>query len=49
MVMGLGCIVALLEKAFGLLGANSHRRIPDRSQPRPKQHVKPHPNMTYKG
>lgn len=49
MVMGLGCLVALLEKAFELLGANSHRRVPDRSQPRPKRHVKPHPNMAYKG
>jgi hypothetical protein len=48
-VLGLGCIVTLLEKAFGLLGANSHRRIPERSQPRPKRHVKPHPNMAYKG
>jgi len=35
MVLGLGCIVVLLEKAFGLLGANSHRRVPERSQPRP--------------
>lgn len=49
MVMGLGCLVALLQKVFGLLGANSHRRVPDRSQPRPKRHVKPHPNMAYKG
>lgn len=49
MVMGLGCLVALLKKVFGLLGANSHRRVPDRSQPRPKRHVKPHPNMAYKG
>ena len=49
MVMGLGGLVALLEKAFELLGANAHRRVPDRSQPRPKRHVKPHPNMAYKG
>jgi len=48
MVMGLGCIAALLENAFGLLGANSHLRVPDRSQPRPKHHVKPHPHMAYK-
>jgi Transposase DDE domain len=49
MVLGLGQLVALLEKAFGLLGANWHRRVPDRAQPRPKRHVKPHPNLAYKG
>ena len=49
MVMGLGCIVALLEKAFGLLGANSQRRVPGRTRPRPNHHVKPHPHMAYKG
>jgi hypothetical protein len=49
MVMGLGCLKCLLDKAFELLGANSHRQVPDRKQPRPKNHVKPHPNMAYKG
>lgn len=49
MVMGLDCIAALLDKAFELLGANSHRRVPGRSQPRPKYHLKPHPHMAYKG
>jgi hypothetical protein len=49
MVMGWGCLSALLDKVMGLLAANSHRRVPDRSQPRPKRRVKPHPNMAYKG
>ncbi len=31
-------------QTFALLGANSHRQVPDRKQPRPKNHVKPHPN-----
>lgn len=49
LVMGFGCVVTLLEKAFGLLGANSQRRSDGRKQPRPKRHVKPHPSMAYKG
>jgi hypothetical protein len=49
MVLGLGCLTSLLDKAFGLLGANSHRQVPERKQPRPKNHVKPHPNLAYKG
>ena len=49
MVLGLGCLKSLLDKAFELLGANSHRQVPDRSQPRSKNHVKPHPNLAYKG
>jgi len=48
MALGLGCIAALLEKAFLLLGGNSHRLVPDRNQPRPKYHVKPHPSLAYK-
>ena len=28
---------------------SEHRRVPGRSQPRPKRHVKPHPNIAYKG
>ena len=49
MVLGIGCIFALLVKAVGLLGANTHRRVPGRTQPRPQYHVKPHPSMAYKG
>ena len=49
LVMGLECLVVLLEKAFGLLGANSHQRRPGRKSARPYRHVKPHPNMAYKG
>jgi hypothetical protein len=49
LVMGLDCLATLLEKAFGLLGANSHKRRPGRKSPRPNRHIKPHPNMAYKG
>jgi len=49
MVLGMGCLKSLLEKAFDLLGANSHRKVPDRKQPRPKNPIKPHPSMAYKG
>jgi hypothetical protein len=49
LVLGLGCLTNLLNKAFELLGGNSHRQVPDRKQPRPKNHVKPHPNLAYKG
>ena len=49
LVLGLGSIAVLLEKAFSLLGGNSQRQVPDRKQPRPKFHVKPHPSLAYKG
>ena len=49
MVLGLGCIASLLNKAFSLLGANSNRVLPGRSNPRPKSKAKPHPNLAYKG
>ena len=49
MVLGLGCILALLDKALDLIGANTHRRVPGRSRPRPANRVKPHPHMAYKG
>lgn len=49
LVMGLECLAALLEKAFGLLGANSHKRRAGRKSARPNRHVKPHPSMAYKG
>lgn len=48
-VMGLNYLVALLEKAFEWLGANFHRRVPERSQPRSKRQVKPYLNMACKG
>ena len=49
MVLGLGCILAQLDKALDLIGANTHRRDPGRSRPRPANRVKPHPHMAYKG
>lgn len=49
LVMGLKCLVVLLEKTLGLLGANSHKRRPGRKSTRPNRHVKPHPSVAYKG
>ena len=49
LVMGLDCLAALLEKAYGLLGANSHKRRPGRTSARTNRHVKPQPSMAYKG
>jgi hypothetical protein len=49
LVMGLESLADLLERAFGLLGANSHKRRPGRKSARPNRHVKPHPSMAYKG
>lgn len=49
MVLDLGFILALLDKAVDLLGGNTHRRVPGRSRPRPANRVKPHPHMVYKG
>lgn len=47
MVLGLGCMLALLEKAVDLLGGNTHRLVQRRSRPRPANRVKPHPHMAY--
>jgi Transposase DDE domain len=49
MVLGLGRLATLLEKAIALLAANYHRHVPNRNQPRPLRHVKPHPSLAYKG
>jgi hypothetical protein len=48
LVLGFGCVMALLGKAFDLLGATSFKRRSDRKAARPKNHVKPHPNLAYK-
>ena len=39
----------LADNLGSLLGGNSHAEVPDRNQPRPKYHVKPHPSLAYKG
>jgi hypothetical protein len=48
LILAIDSLTTLLGNAFELLGANSHRRVPGRMQPRPKGRVKPHPNMAYK-
>ena len=49
LVLGLGGLATLLDKAFTLLDANSHRQVPDREPARPKNHGKTHPKLAYKG
>lgn len=49
MVLGMGCLAALLDKAMALLASNTHRRVKDRSQPRKQRRIKPHPYLAYKG
>ena len=48
LVLGLGCVMALLGKAFDLLGATAFKRRPGRKAARSKTHSKPHPNLAYK-
>jgi hypothetical protein len=48
MITGLGCIASMLNMAFLLLGANTNAVVPGRSNPRPKNHVNPHPNLANK-
>ena len=49
LVLLIGDFFATLDNVLGLLGANTQRFIPGRSQPRPVHHVKPHPSAVYKG
>lgn len=48
-VLGLGCLLDLLDSAIEMLATNTHRRVKGRSQPRPRRKFKPHPHMAYKG
>jgi hypothetical protein len=49
LVMLLGNVAAAIIDAIAMLGANSQRVVPGRSQPRKLNHVKPHPSCSYKG
>jgi len=49
MVTGLGCLAELLDKALSSLIATAVKQRPGRTAERPKNHVKPHPSMAYKG
>lgn len=48
-VLGIGCLLDLLEQTIQMLAANTHRRVQGRAQPRPRRKFKPHPHMAYKG
>lgn len=48
LVLGLGRVAALLEKAFELLCTTAYKPRPGRKAKRPKNHVKPHPKPGYK-
>ncbi len=49
MVTGLGCLAELLEKAFLSLSGTAVKHRDGRTAQRPKNPVKPHPSMAYKG
>jgi hypothetical protein len=49
LMLFVGDVCATITDAIAMLGANSQRFIPGRSQPRPARHVKPHPSCAYKG
>jgi hypothetical protein len=48
LVLGLGCVAALLERAFDLLCTTAYKPRPGRKAKRPKHQVKPHPKPGYK-
>ena len=49
LVLIIGDFFATFADVLRMLGANTQRFIPGRSQPRPVHHVKPHPSAVYKG
>ncbi len=48
LVLFIGDVCACIADAIDMLGANTQRFEPGRSQPRPSRHVKPHPSCSYK-
>lgn len=48
MVLFIGDVCAAIADAIAMLGANTQRFVPGRSQPRPPRHLKPHPSCSYK-
>jgi hypothetical protein len=49
LVLLLGNVAAAIIDAVAMLGTNSQRVVPGRSQPRKPNHVKPHPSCSDKG
>lgn len=49
LVLALENAATAISDALSMLGATYHRFVPARSRPRPKNHIKPHPSMAYKG
>ena len=48
LVLFIGDVCSAINDAIAMLGANTQRFKPGRSQPRPPRHVKPHPSCSYK-
>ena len=48
LVLFIGDVRRAISDAIAILGANTQRFVPGRSQPRPAHHVKPHPSCAYK-
>ena len=49
LMLRVGDICSLIAQAIKMLATNTLTFIPNRSQPRPNNHVKPHPSLAYKG
>ena len=48
LVLLIGDVATAISDAINMLAANTQRFVPDRSQPRPTRHLKPHPSCAYK-
>jgi Transposase DDE domain len=48
-LLGIGNTLHAIGDLMRRLARATQRFVPGRSQPRPKHHVKPHPNLAYKG
>ena len=49
LILRVGDICATIAQAIQMLATNTQRFVENRSRPRPKCHVKPHPHLAYKG
>ena len=48
LVLLIGDLCQTIADTLAMLGANTQRFVPGRSQPRPPHHLKPHPSCSYK-
>lgn len=48
-LLGIGDVLLAIRELMLRLARATQRIVPGRSQPRPRHHIKPHPNLAYKG